>query len=403
MEGHVASVEPLGGVPTVLSLFTGLGGLDLGLESAGFRNVGCIEIDEVARRSLKANRGDAWIHLEPHDVTSLARTLQPSDLGLGTGELDVLAGAPPCQPFSKAAQWTASGRLGAGDDRGVLVFDVLDLARTLQPKLVLLENVAGFTRGPASVLPLLRGATHELSTATGHRYELEAAVLDAHEHGVAQHRRRAIVVISRVGPISWPEPLSAEDRPVAWDAIGNLREPDPNLPRMVGSYASLLPSIPEGCNYQWHTERGGGMPLFGYRTRYWSFLLKLAKAKPSWTIAAQPGPSTGPFHWESRPLSVREMLRLQSFPDDWIVEGTRVEEVRQIGNATPPALAERLGIEIRACLGYERGVERLAIGRNGLVPPAEPVEAVPAAFERLVRAHAAHPGAGKGPRPRSTM
>jgi DNA (cytosine-5)-methyltransferase 1 len=74
--------------------------------------------------------------------------------------------------------------------------------------------------------------------------------------------------------------------------LADLREAD--LPPTQGNYAGLLPSIPEGSNYQYLTARGGGEELFGYRTRYWSFLLKLAKDLPAWTLAASPGPSTGP-------------------------------------------------------------------------------------------------------------
>ena len=102
-----------------------------------------------------------------------------------------------------------------------------------------------------------------------------------------------------------------------------------------GKWADLLPSIPEGSNYLHHTDRGEGMPLFGWRRRYWTFLLKLAKNRPSWTIQAQPGPAVGPFHWSNRRLSVRELSRLQTFPDDVnIVGGARIgsEATRQRGS-----------------------------------------------------------------------
>src|SRR4029079_12045835 len=128
-----------------------------------------------------------------------------------------------------------------------------------------------------------------------------------------------------------------------WDAIGCEEFSEP-VAQATGKWADLLASIPEGKNYLWHTNRGGGHQLFGYRTRYWSFLLKLAKDEPSWTLPAHPGPATGPFHWDNRPLSVAEMLSLQSFPAAWRVEGERrADHVTQIGNATPPLLAELLG------------------------------------------------------------
>ncbi|MGH8069990.1 MAG: DNA cytosine methyltransferase, partial [Candidatus Entotheonellia bacterium] len=97
----------------------------------------------------------------------------------------------------------------------------------------------------------------------------------------------------------------------AWDAIGDLDKEDwPLELEVTGKWAALLRSIPEGKNYLWHTPRGGGEPLFGWRTRYWSFLLKLSKRHPSWTIQAEPGPATGPFHWRNRMLSIEELARV---------------------------------------------------------------------------------------------
>jgi len=110
----------------------------------------------------------------------------------------------------------------------------------------------------------------------------------------------------------------------------------------------LLKSIPEGKNYLWHTPRGAGEPLFGWRTRYWSFLLKLSKGQPSWTIQAEPGPATGPFHWRNRLLSIQELVRLQTFPDEYEIVGSRRSAQMQVGNAVPPFLAEQVTIALRA-------------------------------------------------------
>jgi DNA (cytosine-5)-methyltransferase 1 len=145
----------------------------------------------------------------------------------------------------------------------------------------------------------------------------------------------------------------------AWDALWDYHEIDPPSPK--GSWTDLLPSIPEGSNYLWLTSRGGGPEIFGWRTRYWSFLLKLAKDRPSWTLPASPGPSTGPFHWDNRPLSIRECLRLQSFPDSWELVGTSQERRRLAGNATPPLLAEVFGRAVARDLGLGVGT-----GNDGL-------------------------------------
>ena len=143
------------------------------------------------------------------------------------------------------------------------------------------------------------------------------------------------------------------------------------------------------------------MSLFGWRRRYWNFLLKLAKRLPSWTIQAQPGPSVGPFHWENRRLSHRELCRLQTFPDNVQVYGNRMSVQRQIGNAVPSLLAEVLARAIKVqFLRYRSTNEplRLLPPDRSPAPPPEPVRPVPAEYRKLAGRHKAHPGTGKGPR-----
>ena len=161
----------------------------------------------------------------------------------------------------------------------------------------------------------------------------------------------------------------------------------------------LLPSIPEGSNYLWHTPRGGGQPLFGWRTRYWSFLLKLTKNRPSWTIQAQPGPAIGPFHWKSRRLSTPELCRIQTFPDGLRFSCSRTEVQRMIGNAVPSLLAEILAQEIRAqLLGGRRtsAPPKFVPPDRGIPPSPEQVAPVPRSYLSLRGEHADHPGTGRG-------
>ena len=138
--------------------------------------------------------------------------------------------------------------------------------------------------------------------------------------------------------------------------------------------------------------------MFGWRTRYWCFLLKLAKNRPSWTIQAQPGSAVGPFHWENRKLSWKEMAALQTFPKDFRIDCGRVEIQRQLGNAVPSLLAETLARALKEQLGSVRFDEprTLAVPKTRYTPePEEPTD-VPAEYLRLVGEHAAHPGTGKG-------
>jgi DNA (cytosine-5)-methyltransferase 1 len=166
-----------------------------------------------------------------------------------------------------------------------------------------------------------------------------------------------------------------------------------------GKWGDLLPSIPEGENYLWHTPRGRGAPLFGWRTRYWSFLLKLSKRLPSWTIQAQPGSAIGPFHWCNRRLSVREMCRLQTFPDGLVFDCGRSDVQRMIGNAVPSLLTEILGREICVQLLADRRRSqspRLLPPLRGPVPAAEPVAPLEPKYRQYIGNHADHPGEGLG-------
>ncbi len=389
--------------PTVLSAFTGVGGLDLGLERAKFETIGAIEIDITARRSIAANR-PKWNLLPGGDIVELSKTLRPRDLSLKRRELDLLVGGPPCQPFSKAAQWSSASRQGVSDPRNVALRAFLDLAAAYLPRVILIENVPGFVTGRVSAFHLLRRRIAAIDRRYGTAYTIHHRSLDAADFGVPQRRRRVILVISRDGVgFEWPEPTHAGAPIRAWDAIGELRAS--TAPAVAGKWVGLLPSIPEGQNYLWHTAAGGGLSLFGARTRYWSFLLKLAKNAPAWTIPAQPGPATGPFHWDNRPLTIVERLRLQSFPPDWYVEGCYRSQVRQVGNATPPLLAEILGRAIGKQffgIAYNKSAT-LSLRRKQSVPPATRYQQVPSAFRELQRNHAPHPGTGKGPNPRLSL
>lgn len=392
----------------VLSVFSGAGGLDLGLEKAGLKTVGCLEIDPVARETLQYNRL-GWQLLEPSDVNVAAEELQPSDLGLRRRELDLIAGGPPCQPFSKAAQWQSAARQGMRDPRAQAIHGLLGLVEAFLPKAILLENVAGFLKGPTSAREVIEDRLKEVNASCGTSYRLETAVLDAADFGVAQHRLRAIAVATRDGrPFAFPVSTHPDKRISAWDALADMPHVDWS-PR-PGTWTELLPSIPEGSNYLYLTGRGGGAELFGWRSRYWSFLLKLARDRPSWTLPASPGPNTGPFHWDNRPLTVRERLRLQGFPDEWQLLGSQGQQVKMSGNATPPPLAEAIGRELikQLKLGDMRERESIlrctpvlrTVRRTDCPPAFDPVP-VPASFLHLAGPKPAHPGTGRGPAPRA--
>jgi len=395
----------------VISLYTGAGGLDLGLEAAGFRTALAVEMEPNCCRTLRHNR-PKWPVLE-RPIAEVSSSEILSAAKLAEGEAALVAGGPPCQPFSKSSYWTRGDTLRLDDPRSDTLGAYMRVVRDTLPRALLLENVYGLVyEGKSEGLDHLLALVKQINRETGAGYSVTWRVLNATEHGVPQARERAFLVGSRDGVefrfpgAGFSDPsgdLQMFPRPpyrTAWDAIGDLPTPSSEEDLdLRGRWRELLPSIPEGENYLWHTDRKGGLPLFGWRTRYWSFLLKLAKNRPAWTIQAAPGPAIGPFHWTNRRLSMREMLRLQTFPDGYEILGSRIEVQRQLGNAVPSLLAEVLGREIRTQLLGRRPLKKpLQLLPKDLspAPPPEPVAPVPSQFHAFAGDHAPHPGTGKG-------
>lgn len=386
-----------------LSVFTGAGGMDIGLEQAGFTPICYLDNDSIAQETIRLNRPD-WPLWEDGDVGAAAARLIPVEFGMKPGDLDLISGGPPCQPFSTAAQWAASGRQGMADVRSQPVHALLKLIDSFLPRVVFLENVQGFLTGRTSALSEITNRIETINDRHGVEYQVYWQVVNAADFGVPQNRKRAITIILR-DDVSWkwPEPTHVGDPITSWDALADLDESE--TPLAQGKWTELLPSIPEGWNYQWLTSRGGGEELFGYRTRFWNFLLKLAKNRPSWTLPASPGPAAGPFHWDNRPLTTRERMRLQSFPDHWELAGDYRSQTRLVGNATPPLLAEAIGVGLVQALGYTRHTGELTLltSKTGLPAPSSKVEPIPARFQGFIGPKASHMGSGRGPSPRPKL
>ncbi len=397
-----------------ISLFTGIGGLDFGFEAAGFDTVVAVEMDSYSCRTIRANRD--WAVIEK-DINLVSSEEILNEGGLEVREADVLIGGPPCQPFSKSGYWARGDTLRLDDPRADTLTGYLRIVRDTLPKTFLLENVTGFAfKDKDEGLQYILKGVEQINQETGSNYNVSWRVVNCAEYGVPQARERVFLIGSREGSkFQFPEPThksvkqldaeqdlfgTKEPYRTAWDAIGDLddKDHDNGSLKVGGKWGDLLPTIPEGENYLWHTSRKGGKPLFGWRTRYWSFLLKLAKTAPSWTIQAQPGASVGPFHWKNRKLTFEEMGRLQTFPDGLAMNEGRTEMQRMVGNAVPSLVAEVLARAIRIQLlgsPIKTQLKLLPPKRNN-VPAPERVTRLLKKYRELIGDHADHPGTGKG-------
>jgi DNA (cytosine-5)-methyltransferase 1 len=254
----------------VISLFTGAGGLDIGLEAAGFKTVVAVENNAFACNTLRLNR--SWPVLEK-DIHVLS-SMQLAEAGsIKPGEADLLVGGPPCQPFSKSAYWVQGDTRRLDDPRADTLTAYLRVLRDLQPKVFLLENVFGITyKEKDEALVLLQRAVERINQDLGTSYSFSWKVLNCADYGVPQLRERFFLVGARDGQsFLFPEPTHLEaSMPAllgaskdrwrnAWDALGDLEAPSEEL-QVTGRWAGLLPSIPEGQNYLYHTSKGGGRP-----------------------------------------------------------------------------------------------------------------------------------------------
>ncbi|MGD0880123.1 MAG: DNA cytosine methyltransferase [Acidimicrobiales bacterium] len=335
-----------------ISLFSGAGGLDLGVESAGFDVAAAVELDSDAADTMEKNFAGLASPVIRRNIFDVPTKELVRAAGLrGRERPDLLIGGPPCTPFSKSGFWLEWKRDGLDPDASLLQAYTRVLAEA-RPRAFLLENVYALTYNNKASAPAFARLLREIE---GAGYQCQWGVLNAADYGVPQLRPRLFIVGTRKGDRlpGLPEPTHSgtwERRQSATTGLphvttGQALEGLADIPEreevVRGQWGHLLPGVPPGQNYLFYTaKRGHPKPLFEWRSRYWSFLLKLDPNRPSPTIQAQPGPNVGPFHWDSRRLRVPELRRLFTFPDDFELVGRRVSVQAQIGNSVPPLLAE---------------------------------------------------------------
>lgn len=320
--------------PKAIDLFSGCGGLSLGLKKANFSVVGAVEVDSIAAATYTLNHPRT--HLWNLDVSELKASRIKSALGIGHGELDLLAGCPPCQGFSRMK--TRNGTVAMRDRRNALVFEFLRLVDGLKPKTILLENVPGLVRHWR--FKKLLKALAELG------YQCSFEVRNAAEYGVPQRRRRLILMGSRLGPIGLPQPTSV--RRTVKDAIAALPHPKKSddilhslparrsekvqalinmIPKNGGSRTDLPPAKQLKC----HQDSDGFKDVYGRMS--WDTV------SPTITSGCI-NPSKGRFLHPSqnRAITLREAALLQSFPESYRFSLARGKYpvAEMIGNALPP-------------------------------------------------------------------
>ena len=323
---------------TSAELFAGGGGLALGLEKAGFNHILLNEFDHNACETLRCNRPE-WNVIEG-DIHEI-------DFTPFRNKIDFLSGGFPCQAFSYAGK-----RLGFEETRGTLFFELARAVKEIQPKVFMGENVKGlFEHDNGRTLQTIKDVIAELGYTL-----IEPRVLRALQYNVPQKRERLILIAIRndIAPhvsFKWPD---------VCDSVRTLRDafyagelfatdiPSSEGQKYPESKRKVMDLVPEGGDWRDLPENiareymKGSYNLGGGKT---GMARRLAMDEPSLTLTCAPAQKqTERCHpLETRPLTVREYARIQTFPDNWQFCGNLTAQYKQIGNAVPVNLAWAIG------------------------------------------------------------
>lgn len=360
-----------------ISLFSGAMGLDLGLESAGFKVAGCLELDKKACATITRNR--PGVPLICDDLRNWTGDKLLSAFKLQRDDIAFIAGGPPCPSFS-----TAGKRQSFNDPRGQIMFDYLRIIAELRPPFFVMENVRGIlsaslthvpiaerknrtSAGKGTVLKLLAETFNEMG------YTVSVELVNAANYGTPQKRERVVFLGSRDGfqvtmptaQYSGTETLFCPKWRTLGDAVQGLTDPHPEFTPFSKNRQRFLKLLKEGENWRhlpgnMQAEAlGGAFTSTGGRV---GFFRRLRFDEPSPTVSTSPvQKSTCLCHpTELRPLSVKEYARIQQFPDNWVFEGSTADKYRQIGNAVPVGLGYAIGNALkRFIINYQALDEEL--------------------------------------------
>lgn len=325
-------------VYNAIELFAGAGGLALGLENAGFTHVLLNEFDEHACNTLRKNR--PLLNVVQGDVHNI-------DFSEYKGKIDFLSGGFPCQAFSYAGN-----QKGFEDARGTLFFEFARAIKETEPKVFLGENVKGLlSHDDGKTFKVISQVIDELGY-----YLVPPRVLRAVMYKVPQKRERIFLVgikkeyADKVS-FEWPSPykkvMTLRDAFYKGD-LYNSDVPESDCQKYPKRKADILSKVPQGGNWKdlpidlQKEYMKGSFYLDGGKT---GMARRLSLDEPSLTLTCSPAQKqTERCHpLETRPLSVREYARIQTFPDEWEFMGPLTSQYKQIGNAVPVNLAEAMG------------------------------------------------------------
>lgn len=359
----------------VIDLFCGCGGFSKGFEQAGFRVCLGVDIWQDAVTTYRANFPQAATIVG--DLSTLTGDDLLSAAGLSAGEVDVIIGGPPCQGFS------LSGKRTLDDPRNILYKSFVRMVEAIQPKAFVMENVPGLVR-------LFHGQVKEqvLQDFTDIGYRVEMRQLTACDYGVPQARKRVFFVgvhkaNGRAPAYQFPAAthgagkkpyVTCRDALSDLDFIGDVRllseedeyalPPESDYQRAMRKNSAklldhvatihtektrrIIAMVPDGGNYK-------DLPQELWSTRKVNIAwTRMDSGKPCFTI------DTGHnhhFHYRAnRVPTVRESARIQSFPDDFRFLGIKTSQLKQVGNAVPPLLAQAVAESVIAALEVEKDV-----------------------------------------------
>jgi DNA (cytosine-5)-methyltransferase 1 len=338
--------------PVAIDLFCGAGGLTHGLKAAGFHVLSAVELDPIACESYRLNHKE--VRLIEGDISKVtARTLLPRRTNKRT-RLDLLAACPPCQGFS--AIRTRNGGQRVRDKQNDLIFEVLRLTRSLNPRTVMLENVPGLVRNKRFKL-FVKGLNRA-------GYYVVWDVLNTKDYGVPQSRRRLILLAAKEQAPSFARP--AKSKPTVGRAISYLPRPSASrdklhnyqqdrsaavkrriaaVPKNGGSRDSFKKQLQLAC----HDGFDGFRDVYG----------RMAWDRPAPTITGGCiNPSKGRFIHPSqnRAITIREAALLQTFPRSYRfpIEKGRYAMALLIGNALPPEFIRRQAVQLKKSLTHAK-------------------------------------------------